>query len=63
MEDGIRDAWIIGLFKPSLEAFSLMALGDLRGKDAMISSNDLSEMYRSFSLPSSSSVHFNGLNI
>lgn len=63
MEDGRSDEGIVGLLKPSLEAFNLMAFGVLWGKAIMISSNDCSDVYRSFNLPSSSSVQFIGLDI
>jgi len=63
VDDWNRDEGIVGLFRPSLEAFNLKAFRVLSGKAITISSNDLSEGYRSFNFPISSSVHFVGLDI
>jgi len=55
--DSRIDDEIGGLFKPSLEALSLMAFGDLSGNASPISSKEVPARYMNLSIRSSTSDH------
>jgi hypothetical protein len=55
--DSRIDEEIEGIFKPSLEALSLMAFGDLSGNALPISSKEVPAIYMILSIRSSTSDH------